>query len=160
MKKYFVFIFIVSICLSTLAHHLKDEVSVHVKKAVLRSKPSFLGKKMGQLKYADRVEVLEENKTWYQIKTTSGVVAWLHKSSTTEDEIKLTVGSNTKKVSDKEQAIAGKGYNEQVEKEYRKTKPYNYPWVDKMQNSWVASDEDIQEFIKDGQLYPTEGEGQ
>jgi len=160
MKKYFILVFMASLFLGLYAHHLKDEVSVHVKKAVLRSKPSFLGKKMGQLKYADRVEVLKENKTWYQIRTARGVVAWLHKSSTTEDEIKLTVGSNTKQVSDKEQAIAGKGYNEQVEKEYRKTKPYNYPWVDKMQNSWNASDEDIQQFIKEGQLYPVVEGGQ
>ena len=139
---------------------LSEEVSVHVKEATLRSKPSFLGKKMGVLNYADRVTVVQKKGAWLQVKSVDGVLAWIHKNSTTTKTISLVVGSQTKEVSDKEQSIAGKGFNEEVEKEYRKTNKGDFRWVDEMSKRWNISEEELQEFIKEGQLEISEDEGE
>ena len=42
-------------------------MSVQVKKCQLRNKPSFLGKIVINLNYADQVTVKQENKNWYEV---------------------------------------------------------------------------------------------
>jgi len=153
MKKYFCSMLLTSTLIAVFVCTLSsDEVSIQVKKAVMRSKPSFLGKKVGTLNYATRLEVLKEKASWYQVKEGSGIEGWIHKTSTTEKNITLKSGSQTARVSDDEQAIAGKGFSEDVESEYRKSKDYNYIWVDKMQNNWNASEDNIKKFIEEGRL--------
>ena len=42
-------------------------MSVQVKKCQLRNKPSFLGKIVTNLNYADEVTIKQEDRNWYEV---------------------------------------------------------------------------------------------
>lgn len=160
MRQYFkwttvivLLLFLINLSLSS------EELSVQVKQATLRSKPSFLGKKIVNIPYATRLTVLSRKGAWIKVKYDAGKEAWVHKTATTKEKLKLVSGSKNTTVTDREQAIAGKGYNEQVEKEYKKKSSYNYKAVDHMQKSWNIPDDALEKFIKEGGLIAQEFEG-
>jgi hypothetical protein len=144
-------------------------MSVQVQEGHLRSKPSFLGKIVTTLAYGNRVAVLEEQTDWMRVslEKDSTVNGWIHKSALTKKEIAFKAGSEAGQVSDSEIVIAGKGFNEQVEKEFKQKNPnLDYTWIDKMGGNekqgipkteeFVVSQNKIQNFLKEGSL-PTEG---
>jgi uncharacterized protein YgiM (DUF1202 family) len=137
-----------------------EEISVHVGEATLRSKPTYLSKKVIRIPYATRVKVLERKGAWIKIRYDGAKEAWIHKTATTEEKLELKVAAKNTTVTDREQAIAGKGFNAEVEKEYRKKAEYNYKAVDKMQNSWNVPDKDLEKFAKDGGLVAKEVQGE
>ena len=49
-------------------------LSVQVKQTVLRDKPSFLGKSIAKLSYADQVESAATQNDWSKVKTIKGVI--------------------------------------------------------------------------------------
>jgi hypothetical protein len=158
------------ICLTGLTALSGDQklMSVQVKEGQLRSRPSYLGKIVTTLLYGDRVEVLAEQVDWMQVKSLkSNISGWIHNSALTKKEITFKTGSTVAQVSDSEIVIAGKGFNEQVEKEYRQKNPnLDYTWIDKMwgndkqgisrMKEFVVSQNTIQTFLKKGGLF-TEG---
>lgn len=144
-------------------------MSVQVKEGQLRAKSSFLGKIVVMLAYGDRVVVLEEQTDWMRVslEKDSNVNGWIHKSALTKQKIELKAGSGAGQVSDSEVVIAGKGFNEQVEKEFKQKNPnLDYTWINKMWGNdkqgitkteeFVVSQDSIQRFLKAGGL-PTEG---
>lgn len=48
-------------------------------------------------------------------------------------------------------ALAGKGFNEQVEREYRKQTDLDYTWVDRMAQITVT-EEQMERFLREGKL--------
>ena len=136
-------------------------MSVQVKKCQLRNKPSFLGKIVANLNYADRVTVENEQDDWFKVKpenvSTSG---WVHVSALSSKKIVLKQGSKdvTSAASSDELALAGKGFNKQVENNYkRKNKNADFTWVDKME-TYVVSQKEMQRFMKEGGLKANGGE--
>jgi SH3-like domain-containing protein len=134
-------------------------MSIQVKKGQLRSKPSFLGKIVETLSYGDRVEVLEENVDWMKVGLPgSGLSGWIHNSALTKKKIALRAGSEVAEVSDSEIVIAGKGFTEQVEEEFKlENQEIDYTWIDRMEGEFVISQEEIQDFLKEGDLSPEGG---
>ena len=129
-------------------------MSVQVKKCQLRSKPSFLGKVVTRLKYGDKVEVAKEDNSWVEVSPSKKGGGWIHISALSEKEI--IVNPNSKDIesaaSNDEIALAGKGFNEQVENDYKKkNKKADFTWVDKMEK-FVVSQNEIQKFLKQGGL--------
>ena len=139
------------------------QMSVTVKETPVRATASFLGKILGTLKYADRVTVLEQpagaSKSWVKVRGPDGKLqGWVSLSALTEKTIVLKAGSENvaQGASTGEVALAGKGFNESVEKEYKAETKADYTWVDRMQQIVVSHDQ-LAAFINQGALAAPEG---
>jgi SH3-like domain-containing protein len=127
-------------------------MSVQVKSSPLRSGPSFLAKMTGEVHYGDRLEVLETKNSWAKVNA-AGLEGWLHNSVLSEKKIALTAGeSDVASSADAgEVALAGKGFNAEVEEEFRKDSELNYQAVDLIQTYGINDREKIA-FIRAGGL--------
>ena len=154
-----VFIVVGLLGLAVLAAEPK-QMSVQVKKGAVRSTPSFLSKIITKLNYGDRVVVTEEQSSWSKINL-SGAYShgWIHSSALTSKEIVLKPGAADveQSASDDELTLAGRGFNAEVENEFRSQNPdVDFTWIDRMETMTV-SQEQIQNFIKAGGLHPQGG---
>ena len=137
---------------------MSKPMSIQVKKCQLRNKPTFLAKIVTSLKYGDIVEVKKKEQSWAEVKTDDKPAGWVHVSALSEKKIILQPNSQDIKnaASGDEIALAGKGFNEQVEQNYKtNNKNIDFTWVDKMEQFVVSQDEMIS-FLQRGGL---KGEG-
>lgn len=135
-----------------------QKMSITVKKAQIRTAPSFLGKIIYNLEYADRVEVYEEKKGWYFVGSAQqSEKGWIHSSALVKKKIvlKATNADLESSASGSEVALAGKGFNKQVEAEYKNQNDMDYTWVDKMETFGIEN-ELIIAFLKEGEIAPKE----
>jgi hypothetical protein len=130
-------------------------MSVQVKSGQVRKSPTFLGPVIASFAYGDSVQILTQQGAWYQVALPSGRgQGWMHTSALTEKKIILKSGAAdvSQAASSDELALAGKGFNQQVENEYRTRNPkLDFSQIDQMESHTVSQDE-IQAFIKDGRL--------
>lgn len=135
-------------------------MSVQVKAGQLRAAPSFLSKIVATVSYGDRVEVREEKGAWSRVGFAGGgAEGWIHMSALTRKKIVLKAGASdvSQTASSGEIALAGKGFNEQVEGEFKAKNPnLDFSWVDRMEKM-VVTQEEMQRFLKDGELSPKGG---
>ncbi len=135
-------------------------MSVQVKEGQVRTSPSFLAAILGKLAYGERVSVLKDNGGWMKIlDSNSGVSGWMHSSALTTKKIILKAGKKDVAISatSNEYALAGKGFNKQVENQYRKDNPsLDFSWVDKMGRYRVSSKQ-MQQFLATGKVIPLGG---
>ena len=145
------------VCFTALAAFAASQkmMSVQVNKGVVRVTPSFLGDVVTQLSYGDRVFVFEEKESWTRIGLSpSAVKGWMHSSALTPKKIVLKAGADDVEVSasSKEIALAGKGFNQQVESEFRaKNANLDFTWIDRMEKC-VVSQRQMKQFLKEGEL--------
>lgn len=133
-------------------------MSVQVKEGQLRSTPSFLGKIIANPAYGDRVEIIEDQGAWKRVAA-GGLQGWMHASALTAKAIVLKAGAQNVRTSATggELALAGKGFSEEVEKQYKNlNQNLDYTWVDRMEKFQV-SPEQMQAFLKQGNVVPAEG---
>ena len=132
-------------------------MSIQVKKGAVRSNPSFLGKIVAQLKYGDRVAVKNLKGSWYFIDQPTGSTdGWMHSSALTIKKIVLNPGTSDaeQSASSDEITLAGRGFNQQVEDDFKSKNPQvDFSWINKMEKTTV-SQKQIEAFIKEGQLSP------
>lgn len=140
----------------------RKAMSVQVRQGQVRTTPSFLGKVAATLSYGDRVETLEEKNGWIRVvppgKKPPG---WMHASALSEKRIVLKAGAKEAQqaASGGELALAGKGFNADVEAEFRsRNRAVDYAWIDRMQRMNVSA-ESVQAFVREGNLAPGKGEG-
>ena len=145
------------ICLttvSTLANERKI-LSVQVKKTDIRSSPSFLGKILTEVSYGDQVEVHKEKGAWNMVSLTgTDIKGWIHTSALTSKRIVLRPGtSDVKQVATSDEvALAGKGFNKEVEREFRAKNPkIDLSMIDRMEKI-VISQYQIKRFLTEGEL--------
>ena len=134
-------------------------MSVQIKEGQVRSTPSFLGTIVAKLSYGDRVEVVQDQGTWKKVAVRGGAQGWMHASALTTKSIVLKAGAGNVQTSatSGEIALAGKGFSEEVEKQYKKLNSnLDYAWVDRMERFRV-SPEESEAFLKQGKLVPGEG---
>ncbi len=135
-------------------------MSVQVKKCQLRNQPSFLGKIVSNLSYGDQVLVLGEKESWLNVQPPAkGDSGWVHVSALSAKRVVLNPNSREVKgsTSSAEIALAGKGFNQQVEQQFMKqNRNIDFTWVNKMEQIDISPKE-IQEFIKQGGLNPAGG---
>ena len=136
----------------------QEEMSVNVKETQLRSSPSFLGKVVSLLLYGDRLEILDSRGPWKEVKF-SGEKGWVHESALTQKRVVLKAGaSDVDKTADSgEVALAGRGFNERVEEEYKSQSNLDYTWVDKMEE-FGLSPEMLVTFLQSADLEMDTGE--
>jgi hypothetical protein len=135
-------------------------LSVQVKKSEVRAKPSFLGTIVARVSYGDRVELLVEQGAWLKVglpgRKTEG---WMHASALTRKKIELQAGGQAvgQTASSDEVALAGKGFNQQVEDTFKAQNPkLDFAWVDKMEKI-VVSQSEMEAFLRDGKVTPEGG---
>ena len=134
-------------------------MSVQVKTGHVRSTPSFLGKIVATLSYGDPVQVQDAKGPWRQVDLSNAGNGWIHMSSLTRKKIILNPGEADveQAAASDEIALAGKGFNEQVEGEFKAQNPaIDYTWIDKMEKIVISQDQMIQ-FLNQGDLKPKGG---
>ncbi len=133
-------------------------MSVQVREGQLRSTPSFLAEILAKPPYGDRVEIVQDKGPWKKV-TNRGVQGWMHISALTTKNIVLRAGAANVQTTatGSEIALAGKGFNEEVEKQYKNlNRNLDYAWVDRMEKFQVSSNQ-MQAFLKQGKVMPVEG---
>ena len=134
-------------------------MSVQVKNGQIRATPSFLGKVVAPLSYGDRVQVLETQNQWMKVSGPGGQSGWVHNSALTKKTIVMNAGSQDVQTgaSGDELALASKGFNSDVEADFKsKNKNIDFTWVNRMEK-YKVSPEEMQAFLKEGQVKPSEG---
>ena len=131
-------------------------LSVQVKETYLRDKASFLSKQKAKVVYAQQVTAKSKKNSWYFIKTLEGnIQGWIHSSALTKQAIVLQVSKKVSKtsVSQSEVLMAGKGFNQSVENEYKKQKQHlNYKLLDEIENNHSINTQTLIHFAKNGKL--------
>jgi uncharacterized protein YgiM (DUF1202 family) len=120
-----------------------DTMSVQVRNGQLRTTPSFLGTVVGSVNYGDQVDVQQQQGDWMEVNC-RGQKGWIHNSALTTKYISLGGADKNApmKASGKEVALAGKGFNAEVEAQYRKGhQNVNYAAVDRMELIVIAPQE-------------------
>jgi len=133
-------------------------MSVQVRDAAVRSSPSFVGKIVGRLAYADRVETGRTQGPWLEISA-PGSEGWVHASALSSRRIVLASGREQAAVSASgdELALAGKGFNSEVESRFKaRNGDIDFSWINRIEKTRV-SPEEITDFLNRGGLRPMEG---
>jgi len=131
-------------------------VSVHVKQTLLRANPSFVSPSLSTLTYAEQVESQKSENGWkYVTSLKSGTLGWVHESALSSKTIVL---QNTSKlsntsVSQSEVLMAGKGFNKEVEKEYKKQHTtLNFTLVNQIEKTPSLQPQQLTTFANNGKL--------
>lgn len=132
---------------------LAASMSVQVQKTKVRATPSQLGRAVVTVEYGDMVQAGAEQKGWYPVTTAGGIKGWLHGSVLSEKQISMQAGATDAAVgvSKDEVALAGKGFNEQVEAKLKADGTLDYTWVDRM-TTFNVEQEEILAFRSKGHL--------
>lgn len=139
---------------------MAKSMSVQVKQCQLRNRPTFLGKVVTNLSYGDKVNVDKEENSWVKVEQSAKNAGWVHISALSEKEIILKPNSSDIEAaaSSDEIALAGKGFNKQVEEKFKsENRNVDFAWVDKMEKI-VISQNEMQSFVNQGNLQPKGGE--
>lgn len=128
-------------------------MNVQVREVDVKSQPNYLSSAVGKLSYGDKVETGEEQGNWVRVSQPAG---WIPKSSVTKSKVKVNPDQkfSGRGASHDEAALAGKGFNPQVEAEYKKQNPNMaaaYSKVDWVENQKVSQSE-LQAFQAAGRL--------
>ena len=134
--------------------------TVQIREARLRSTPEFFGTLSGTLKYGDSVTVKERRNQWtLVVDPATGTEGWIDASALTTAKLQITSGESAAEVtaSSGEMALSTKGFNSQVESEFKeRNTAIDFAPVDAMEQILV-SDEQIAAFISEGDLTPQGG---
>jgi uncharacterized protein YgiM (DUF1202 family) len=134
-------------------------MSVQVRNGQLRATPSFLGQVVAPVLYGDQVQVVSQQGEWMQVTAPGGQSGWIHKSALTQQHIELKAGEQNVETgaSGEELALATKGFNSDVEAEFKKSnKDVDFTWVDRMEKYKVTPAETTT-FLREGAVHPAEG---
>jgi hypothetical protein len=123
---------------------------VQAKSVALKSSTGFFAKTQGTLAYGAQVIVLQVNGKWVQVRSASNnsVNGWTASSNLTT---KRVVSGNSGVASAREVALAGKGFNQEVEDAYKTKGRLNYADVDKTEQQNVSTN-DLYDFVMEGHL--------
>lgn len=133
---------------------LAETLVVKVKTTNLKKEPVFYSSTIVVLNAGDQVEKIDEQQGWYKVRTDKGLAGWLHSSAVQEKKFSLLAldKSVASEASAKEVSLAGKGFNKQVEAQYKASNPaISFVVVDKMVKLRVSTKQ-LVDFIKKGKL--------
>lgn len=129
----------------------QEVMSVQVKEAALRSTPSFLGAVSAKAAYGDRVTVVEKRQPWVRVQAGSSG-GWVHESALTPKRVVLKAGAGDVQsgAASDELALAGKGFNSDVEEQFKsRNRKADFTAVERMERR-VVSQAEMVSFAKDG----------
>ena len=123
---------------------------VAAKTVDLKSSTGFFASKRGSLAYGDQVTVLQINGNWAEVRSSSNssLSGW---TSLANLSAKRIVSANATGASASEVALAGKGFNQEIENTYKSEGKLNYADVDKTEQQQVSTEE-LYDFLVEGRL--------
>lgn len=124
---------------------------VSVKTLTLKSTTGFFASNKGVLNYGDRVTVLQVSGKFVEVRSAdnSSITGWTPSANLSAKQI---VSGNTASVSAKETALAGKGFNQEIEDVYKTQGKLNYADVDRTE-ALKVSDANLRRFLEEGKLF-------
>jgi hypothetical protein len=153
--KYFSIPLFLAVVLAATAATGMELMSVQVREGQLRATPSFLGKVVVNVPYGARVGVEKRRGDWFRVSLPAGPGAgWIHSSALTERNVQMAAGAAdvSAAATGDELALAGKGFNQQVEQEFRAENPnMDFTWVDRME-TWDMPAGEMAKFLREGNL--------
>jgi hypothetical protein len=151
MKKIFLFCFLFALISGAIFAQVKSGSTVWIssKTAELKASASAFASVKGSLKMAEQVKVLQVKGNWAEVQsvTNPALTGWTVDSNLSTRRI-VASGSSADA---KEVALAGQGFDQEVENEYKTQGKYNYEDVDKTEAIVVSMDE-LHKFITEGRL--------
>ena len=116
----------------------------------LKSSTGFFASKKGSLEYGAQVTVLQINGNWAEVRSAANpsVSGW---TSTANLSAKRIVAGSTTSASASEVALAGKGFNQEIENAYKSEHSLNYADVDRTEAQRV-DEEALRAFLAEGRL--------
>jgi len=151
MKKLFVFICLAFLGSGILFAQISNGGTawISTKSAPLKSSTWFFAGTNGTLQMGAKVTVLQVNGNWAQVRSAdnSSLSGWTSVNNLSARQI---VASGTG-ASASEIALAGKGFNQEVENSYKTEGDLNYDGVDQTEAITVSQD-DLYNFVVDGRL--------
>ena len=130
-----------------------ETVTVITKQNAIRESCKFFSPIKATVHYNDVLEVISQSGEWYQVSF-RGTQGCIHKTAVEKRSISLSEisGSGSRSTSGEEVALAGKGFNPQVEAAYSRENPgLNFQAVNRVENYRVSENELIN-FIQSGKL--------
>jgi polyisoprenoid-binding protein YceI len=124
---------------------------VTAKTIKVKSSTGFFAGTRGTLAYGAQVAVLQVTGKWAEIRSAASpsITGWIASSNLTTKRISAS-GSGSG-ASSGEIALAGKGFNEEVENAYRANGNLDYAGVDRTETLEVSQD-DLYQFVTEGHL--------
>jgi SH3-like domain-containing protein len=145
-----------------LAWAAGEAMSVQVREGQLRAQPSFLAGLVATLAYGERVQTNAEQGAWRQVTSSQGASGWMHVSSLTAKRVVLQAGQGMAGggASGEEMALAGKGFNKDVEADFAaRNRGADFASVNKMEQGYRFSPQQLTAFVQEGGLTPAAGGG-
>jgi hypothetical protein len=131
-----------------------DTVIVTRKETKLRAQKRLFAPGVADLHEGDKLKVDSKDGAWLELEF-QGTTGWLHETDVTANkEVRLSGEGVRENYSASEAAAARKGFNPQVEREYRGKNPnldHAFQLVDKLQAT-KASEQEVQRFLETGGL--------
>jgi uncharacterized protein YgiM (DUF1202 family) len=144
------FVCAVVLLASAAAAQIKEGQTAYVtaKSLPVKSGTGFFARTLGTLKYGDAVTVVRVNGKWAEIRSSVQINGWAAQANLSSKRVTASGGSSA---SSREVAMAGKGFNEEVENAYKGSRAVNYGAVDAMESN-VVGDDELLAFITEGRL--------
>jgi hypothetical protein len=130
-----------------------ETVTVITKQNAIRTSCKFFAPVKASVNYNDVLDVVSKEGDWFQVSF-RGVQGCIHKSAVQKKSFSLSklTGSKAKGASGDEVALAGKGFNPQVEAAYKSRNPeLNFAAVDRVER-YKIPDSEFMQFIQKGNL--------
>ncbi|MGE5894193.1 MAG: hypothetical protein ACM34I_09080 [bacterium] len=130
-----------------------ETARVVTRENAIRESCRFFAPVKAKVRYNDAVAILSREGDWYRVRF-KGTTGCIHKSALEEKKFSLSGlrGSKPSAASQDEVALAGKGFNPQVEKSYRGKNPdLDFRAVDLIE-AYDVPDSKLMEFMKEGGL--------
>jgi hypothetical protein len=143
--------------LAATAYAASTRLTVTVEEAKIRRTKMFYAPAVATAHHGDTLEAGEHADGWYAV-TFDGSAGFIHESAVSTKAGKAKAGkwTGSSEATAEEVTLAGKGFNEDVEKAYRKAnKDLDFGLVDKMEKRQV-SDKDMLSFMTAGKTLPKE----
>jgi uncharacterized protein YgiM (DUF1202 family) len=151
MKKTLIMLTLVMLTAGILPAQVRQGSTQYVtaKSIDLKTSTGFFAGKAGKVSYGEQVKVLAVNGKWAQIQSVSNssLKGWISVSNLTSKRITGGGGS----ASASEIALAGKGFNQEVENAYKAEGNLNYADVDRTEAVTVPETE-LLIFLEEGHL--------
>lgn len=127
-----------------------NELTVQVSQGQMREQPSFFAKIIQPIAYQNVVRGITLQNAWYLVSF-RGKKGWMHRSALKTLEFKLIPGESVKQeVSSEDIALAGKGFNADIENKYKKQhQNLNFYWVDYMEEKLKVNSDELQRFVNE-----------
>jgi uncharacterized protein YgiM (DUF1202 family) len=150
LKRIVILMCLTVLLVSVAAAQIREGHTAYVtaKSLPVKSGTGFFARTLGTLKYGDPVTVVKINGKWAEIRSAVQINGWAAQANLSTKRVTASGGSSA---SSREVAMAGKGFNEEVENAYKGNHAVNYGAVDAVESN-VVSDDELLAFISEGRL--------